>query len=130
MKILCGACDEAMKFAQAEGPCEGSLSLRFHCPRCGQRVALLTNPWETQLVRSLGVAIGGRAAAPEPLELIRATLAGGVLLWTAEAQSRLERVPEIARPLAQGSIERYARAQGYREITPQVMDEARASLGF
>ncbi|MBI2310963.1 MAG: PCP reductase family protein [Betaproteobacteria bacterium] len=119
-----------MKFTQAEGPREGSLSVLFHCPRCGHRVALLTNPWETQLVRSLGVAIGGRAVAPEPLELIRTTLATGVVLWTEEAQSRLERVPEIARPLARGSIERYARERGYREITPQVMDEARARLGF
>ncbi len=130
MKFLCVACDEAMKYAEAQGPEAGSLSVVFHCPHCGYRVALLTNPWETQLVRSLGVVIGGRTVPSEPLELVRTTLADSKLLWTAEAEERLERVPEFARAMARQSIERYAREQGYHEITPHVMDEARAKLGL
>ncbi len=128
MKFLCVMCDEAMKFVAAEGPEEGSLSVIFRCPRCSHKVALLTNPWETQLVRSLGVVIGGRTVSPESLELVRTTLADSKLLWTEEAEQRLERVPEFARPRARHSIERYAREHGYREITMHVVDEARKAI--
>jgi hypothetical protein len=36
---------------------------------------MLTNPFETQLVRSLGVRIGGRVTPPEPFEHVRSALA-------------------------------------------------------
>jgi hypothetical protein len=37
---------------------------------------MLTNPWETQLVRTLGVKVGGRTAEAAPYEHLRASLAG------------------------------------------------------
>jgi hypothetical protein len=76
MKFLCLDCDQPMKLLRTEGPDEGSLSVTFRCPECGFRVAMLTNPFETQMVRSLGVKIG---PAPEPtaapFEHLRASLA-------------------------------------------------------
>ena len=59
MKFLCIECDEAMKLTETQAP-DGSGSLRvlFGCPRCGRAVAMLTNPWETEMVSSLGVRIG------------------------------------------------------------------------
>jgi DNA-directed RNA polymerase subunit RPC12/RpoP len=67
MKFLCLDCDEAMKLHSTAGPDEGSLTVTFRCPECGFRVAMLTNPFETQMVRSLGVKVGGAgAAAPAP----------------------------------------------------------------
>jgi DNA-directed RNA polymerase subunit RPC12/RpoP len=76
MKFLCLDCDEAMKLHSTEGPDEGSLAVTFRCPECGFRVAMLTNPFETQMVRSLGVKVGGRTEPPAPFEQLRATLAG------------------------------------------------------
>lgn len=144
MKFLCVSCDEPMEFAHCQGPEEGSMAVRFRCPECGQEIALLTNPWETQLVRSLGVKIGGQAEdeTPQPMELVREALTqqrtGAFeridqpkgLVWTEEARNKLERVPEIVRPMAQRAIERYAQEQGHRQITPEVMDEARAKMGL
>jgi len=75
MKFLCLDCDEPMKLLKAEGPDEGSLSVVFRCPECGFRVAMLTNPFETQLVRSLGVKIGGRTVPAEPFEHVRTSMA-------------------------------------------------------
>lgn len=75
MKFLCIACDEAMRLQSTAGPDEGSLTVTFACPTCGHRVAMLTNPWETQLVRTLGVKVGGRAAEAAPFEQVRASLA-------------------------------------------------------
>ena len=75
MKFLCIACDAAMRLQSAAGPDDGALTVTFACPACGHRVAMLTNPWETQMVRTLGVKIGGRSGAAPPFEQVRATLA-------------------------------------------------------
>jgi DNA-directed RNA polymerase subunit RPC12/RpoP len=75
VKFLCLDCDQPMKLLKAEGPEEGSLAVTFRCPECGFRVAMLTNPFETQLVRSLGVKVGGRTTAPEPFEHVRTAMA-------------------------------------------------------
>src|SRR5262245_48415479 len=76
MKFLCLDCDAPMKLHSSEGPDAGSLTVTFRCPECGFRVAMLTNPFETQMVRSLGVQIGGRTTPAEPFEHLRATMAG------------------------------------------------------
>ena len=60
MKFVCTECDEPMKFDQNGGLDEdGSMSATFRCPSCEWGVTLLINPQETQMVRSLGVKIGG-----------------------------------------------------------------------
>ncbi len=141
MKFLCVGCDEPMRFHSVVGPEEGSVSVTFRCPRCGQRVALLTNPVETQLVRSLGVKIGGRGVPPEPLEVVSTTLGqqrekalqvqgeGGVV-WAEAAEARLQRVPPLARPLARIAVSRYARERGVTTVTAELIDEYRARIGF
>ena len=129
MKFLCVACDEAMQFVKAAEPPRGdTLTAVFGCPRCAARVALLANPWETQLVRSMGVSIGGRAGAHEPLEVVRARLAESRLLWTDEAEQRLARVPEFVRPMVRERVERHALERGCREVTCEVMDEVKSSM--
>src|SRR5215470_16040473 len=76
MKFLCLDCDEPMKLHSTSGPDEGSLTVTFRCPECGFRVAMLTNPFETQMVRSLGVKVGGAPAVPAPpFEHLRGAMA-------------------------------------------------------
>jgi hypothetical protein len=58
MKFLCVPCDSPMKLQTIGPPEGGSLSIVYACPECGYEMAMLTNPFETQLVRSLGVRIG------------------------------------------------------------------------
>ena len=76
MKFLCLSCDEGMKLEAARGPHQGSLEATFICPCCGYRVALLTNPWETQLVQTLGVRVGERATPVSPYEQVLGSLGG------------------------------------------------------
>lgn len=75
MKFLCLDCDQPMKLHGTEGPDEGSLTVTFRCPECGFRVAMLTNPFETQMVRSLGVKVGGRTVPAQPFETLRSAMA-------------------------------------------------------
>src|SRR5262245_51727517 len=74
MNFLCIACDEAMRLTSTAGPDEGSLTVTFAWPTCHHRVAMLTNPWETQLVRTLGVKVGGRVTEAVPFEQVRSSL--------------------------------------------------------
>jgi Proto-chlorophyllide reductase 57 kD subunit len=210
MKFLCVLCDEAMKLDQVERPGTGSLSVVFACATCGHRMAMLTNPGETQLLRALDVRIGGRSAPAEPLEFVRSMLdsqreagqdaaspgvagsaavptsgcpfsamanlaavevpacqseaadrpsaepgvpgtrhrgtqsAGSLgtpnvpvaespdrqIAWSPEAARRLERIPEFIRPMVRQGIERLAAQRGLRQVTEDVMDEARSTLGL
>ena len=75
MKFLCVACDEPMSLNNTQGPDNGSMSLIFGCPSCGHEIAMLTNPMETQMVRSLDIKIGGRTAPAQPMEMVRSSLA-------------------------------------------------------
>lgn len=75
MKFLCVDCNEAMKLSETIGPNEGSFTIVYSCPTCGKQTAMLTNTMETQMVRSLGVKIGGRDVPAEPMEMVRNSLA-------------------------------------------------------
>ena len=140
MKFLCVTCDEAMKLLRASPPENGSLTVVYRCPSCEREFAMLTNPYETQVVGSLGVEIGGRAVSGEggsrcPFagvvqELGAGAGAEGSLPWTAEATRRLEGVPEFARPMARSGIEKFARERGFREIDARVLDRAREFFGL
>ena len=51
--------------------------------------------------------------------------------WTADALERLEKTPSFVRPMIKGGIEAYARTQGYKKITLQVMDDSKnAPIGI
>jgi len=76
MKFLCLDCDQPMKLHSTEGPQEGSLTVTFRCPECGFRVAMLTNPFETQMVKSLGVKVGGSSGPAPPFQHITSSMAG------------------------------------------------------
>jgi hypothetical protein len=126
-----------MAFAERQLPGDGTLAATFKCPRCGRVVAMLTNPMETQLVSSLGVEIGGRTVPAEPLETVRKQVTGawadgrtGGVSWTADAQERLARVPSFVRGMVKKIYGDYAKERGITEITPAVMDTARAELGL
>jgi hypothetical protein len=45
--------------------------------------------------------------------------------WTAEAQQRLDNIPDFIRPMARKEIERLAKERGVATITAQVMDDAK-----
>lgn len=96
-----------MKLLRSEGPEEGSLTVTFRCPHCGRRVAMLTNPFETQLVKSLGVKVGGRTEPATPFEHLRSSVArqrddafeGQV---AEEARATGGRAPEPRSPESEG----------------------------
>jgi hypothetical protein len=100
MKFLCLDCDEPMKLHGTEGPHDDSLTVVFRCPECGFRVAMLTNPLETQMVKSLGVKVGGAATTPpRPFEHLRASMAA------ARPDAFAEQAPAGAAGASPGAVE-------------------------
>lgn len=77
MRMLCVACDEAMTLTETHGPDAGSMTVVFACPACGREVAMLTNAMETQMVRALGVKIGGSTVPARPMEAVLTSLTNG-----------------------------------------------------
>ncbi len=145
MKFLCVDCDRQMVFEERQLPGDGTLAVAFKCQGCGRVIALLTNPFETQLVSSLGVVIGGRTVPAQPLEMVRGMVttgkedafdegreqgAGSGPIWSREAQERLARVPSFVRGMVKKIYADYAKQRGVADITPAVMDAARAELGL
>jgi len=136
MKFLCVLCDQPMKLVEVAPPDRGALSVVYECPECAHRIAMLTNPLETQMVRSLGVEIGpggekGEAKCPFA-GMVQGTEAASPagLAWTAEALDRLANVPEFVRPMARAGIERYARERGLEKVDAQVLDQAKSFFGM
>jgi predicted RNA-binding Zn-ribbon protein involved in translation (DUF1610 family) len=130
MKFLCVECDQQMAFAERQLPGDGTLAATFKCPKCGRVVAMLTNPMETQLVSSLGVEIGGRTVPAERFEIVSAMVKTTGPAWSADAEERLSRVPTFVRGMVKKIYGDYAKERGITEITPAVMDTARAELGL
>ena len=151
MKFLCVPCDRVMAFAERQIPGDGTLAVVFSCPGCDREMALLANPYETQLVSGLGVKVGGRAVPEQPMELMRGSLEGGRPdafaedtsqvpgnaptrgrgpVWSPGALERLERVPSFVRGMVKRIYVDWAREHGISEFTPEVMDRARSDLGL
>ncbi len=138
MKFLCVLCDQPMKLLDVAPPDRGSLSVTYECPECAHRIAMLTNPFETQLVTSLGVQIGPGGDKTEskcPFSGMLADMATAPdapkdVVWTAKALERLERIPEFVRPMARTGIEKFARERGVSEVDEPLLDQAKDFFGM
>ena len=143
MKFLCVPCDSPMKLQTVGPPQGGSLSVVYSCPECGYEMAMLTNPYETQVVQSLGVRIGPEAGAATssgassncPFTAMVPGKEGSTgepvpVRWTSGAEARLANIPEFVRPMARTGIEQFARDRGALEVDEKILEEARDFFGM
>jgi hypothetical protein len=144
MKFLCVLCDQPMKLVEMAPPDRGALSIVYECPECAHRVAMLTNPLETQVVTSLGVQIGpGQGDISKcPFSGMVQEMTGGAagagadpeakraVTWTTAALERLQRIPDFVRPMARSGIEKYAEEKGLAEVDEAVLDHAKDFFGM
>ena len=69
------------------------------------------------MVAEMGLTAGGKPANGGSAE--------SEFAWTPEAKEKLDRLPAFVKPMVQGSVETYARKQGFKTITLQVMDDSK-----
>lgn len=67
------------------------------------------------MVAEMGLTNSGKPMNSGPAEFT----------WTADAKEKLDRLPAFVKPMVQASVEGYARKQGFKSITLQVMDDAK-----
>jgi hypothetical protein len=153
MKFLCVPCDSPMKLQTVSPPEGGSLSVVYACPECGYEMAMLTNPYETQVVQSLGVRIGPAVDPDGAGAGAAATTGSGCPFaammpakdgasegtraadhvperWTSAAEARLANIPAFVRPMARTGIERFAVERGAAEVDETILDAARDFFGM
>ena len=145
MKFLCVPCDKPMTLLETRPPDRGSIALVYSCDDCGYEMAMLTNPYETQVVGSLGVKIGAEAGSSDkPAEQSTASKCpfsgivqemtpppqADAVRWTDGAEKRLSTIPEFVRPMARTGIEKFARDKGLAEIDEGLLDEAKHFFGM
>jgi hypothetical protein len=139
MKFLCVPCDQPMKILTVTPPDRGSISVTYSCPACGYEMAMLTNPFETQLVSSMGIRVGPATAESEKPKCPFSGMVAAAestaptddgMRWTDEATARMQAIPEFVRPMAKTGIERFAKESGHAEITLAVLDEAKSRFGM
>jgi radical SAM protein with 4Fe4S-binding SPASM domain len=56
------------------------------------------------------------------------TMAAPTLVWTAEADGRMQRIPSFVRSVVVKRVEDYARRNGHAEITPELLDDIRKDM--
>lgn len=69
------------------------------------------------MVAEMGLTTGGTSTNAQPSNL----------QWSLDAQARLEKLPSFVQPMVKGSVETYARKNGYDTVTLQVMDDSKNS---
>ena len=74
MKFLCTDCDTSMKFKDVTRPEQGSVTALFECPDCFVEFAMFLNPWETQMLKSLDLQLGGTNETAQPMQMVRSQL--------------------------------------------------------
>ena len=67
------------------------------------------------MVAEMGLTNSGKPANGGPAEFT----------WTADAREKLDRLPAFVKPMVQSSVEAYARKNGFKSITLQVMDDSK-----
>jgi len=74
MKFVCRTCERFMDYQDIELPAEQSLGITFACEGCNASFSMVTNAGETQMVKALGVTLGGREAPASAFELTQGSL--------------------------------------------------------
>lgn len=69
------------------------------------------------MVAEMGLTTGGKPGVTAP--------AVSEFTWTADAKEKLDRLPAFVKPMVQSSVEAYARKNGFKSITLQVMDDSK-----
>ena len=69
------------------------------------------------VVAQMGLTTGESSTGTQP----------AALQWSSDAQERLDKLPSFVQPMVKGSVETYARKNGYTTVTLQVMDDSKNS---
>ena len=70
------------------------------------------------MVAEMGLTSGGKPGDVGPVI--------SEFAWSADAKEKLDRLPSFVKPMVQSSVEAFARKQGYKTITLQVMDDSKS----
>jgi radical SAM protein with 4Fe4S-binding SPASM domain len=121
-----------MRRPKLTGRC-GDCEYEYICGGCRARAYAAKNdimaedPWCKYEPVKIGHKIKPQTTPPIP-PLVRGG-EGGVISWSPEAESRLEKVPYFLKGMVKKAVEGYAKEKGLNEITVALMEEVRKKSG-
>lgn len=137
MEFICVSCQVKMvagEGSQVGSGDEGAGLLAFGCPSCGHALALTVTPLEAALVRTLGMAVPGLAAAPSSQQSPSPSQGEGRgegsprLLWSEEAARALMAVPADQQAIVKRTVESLARSRGASRVTATLLADVTAQI--
>ena len=114
-----------------EGPLEGKCGVceyRALCGGCRARAFALTGDVLAADPSCTYEPTGDTALIERARELAYGDDFTPALVWAAAARERMERIPSFVRGVVMQRVEAYARRQGRREVTPELLAEVRSAL--
>ena len=122
-----------LRYPKYEGKCE-YCEFKLLCGGCRARALAVHNdtfgedPWcSYEPVKGNTHVINIATAIQFGLDKISTEDNNG-LIWTKEAKERLKKIPFFARRIAKGGLEKHARENKIKCITPELMDEVRSKF--
>lgn len=109
---------QALRNPALQGRC-GQCEYRELCGGCRARAfashndPLAEDPWCTHVPGTETP----QSSAPET-----------TVLWTAEAEARMEKAPLFVRRMVRSAVEAFARREGFATVTPELLDRARLKM--
>ncbi len=91
-----------------------------------ERVPSFMRPMIEMGIESYARRVGATTITPEVMDASKNDM--GEIVWTKEAETRLDNIPSFVRPMARKEIERIAREKGMTEITNALMEETKSKF--
>ncbi len=114
-----------------EGPLEGKCGVceyRALCGGCRARAFALTGDVLAADPSCTYEPTGDTALIERAREIAYGDEFTPALVWSTAARERMERIPSFVRGVVMQRVEAYARRQGRREVTPELLAEVRSAL--
>lgn len=91
-----------------------------------ERVPSFMRPMIEMGIENYARRVGATTITPEVMDASKNDM--GEIVWSKEAEARLDNIPSFVRPMARKEIERIAREKGMTEITLALMEETKSKF--
>lgn len=126
-----GTCPFSSMLAQMQGgakPAEGAKELTWS-PEAQERIEKVPSFMRPMIqlgIENYARKNGISTVTPEVMDASKND--PGDIVWSKEAENRLDNIPSFIRPMARKEIERMAKERGQSQITADLMEEAKSKF--
>jgi len=118
---------QSIRGGDLDGKC-GACEYRAVCGGCRARAYARTGDHMATDDSCLYEPTGDLALIQPKAAVTYGTMAAPTLVWTADADQRMQRIPSFVRSVVVNRVEEYAKRNGHTEITVELLDAIRQDM--